>query len=124
MSKGNPLTAMLKGLVTSYIITVVVFVVFAILITYTNTSENHVGTITRLTTAIVCVISGFITARSANNKGLVWGIASGVGYIVVMTIAAFAMVPDYKLGLSLCISLLLAATGGGLGGVVGINVKH
>ncbi|MDO5389138.1 MAG: TIGR04086 family membrane protein [Clostridia bacterium] len=122
-SKNSPVIALFKGILISYIITMAVFFIFALLITYTDFSEKHISTIIKVTTALVCILSGLITARSANRGGLLWGIVSGVSYGIIMCIAAFILIPNYTISSKLIISMLLAAAGGGLGGIVGINIK-
>lgn len=121
--KLAPLKALLKGLLTGYIITTVIFVIFALLMTYTDIGEEHIDTAIKAVTAGVCILSGFITARSAGKGGLLWGIISGALYVAVMCICAFVSIPDYSLSPKILISLALALAGGGLGGVVGVNMK-
>ncbi len=118
----RPLKALLKGLLTGYIITTVIFVLFALLMTYTDTSEAHIHTAIKAVTAAVCIISGFVTARSAGKGGLLWGVVSGAVYVAVMCLCAFVCIPDYSLSPKIAVSLALALAGGGIGGVVGVNV--
>lgn len=122
-AKSSPVTALFKGILISYIITMAVFIIFALLITYTDMSEKHIGTVIKITTALVCILSGFITAASANKGGLLWGIISGIFYVAIMCGAGFILVPDYSFSPKLLISLMLAVAGGGLGGVMGINIS-
>lgn len=123
-SKISPIFSLFKGVLIGYIITLAVFIIFALLITYTDISESHIGTVTRVTTALVCILSGVITAASAEKGGLVWGIAAGLIYILIMLAIGFLLIPDYALTSGIAVSLMLALAGGGLGGVVGINIKH
>lgn len=122
-SKSSPVIALFKGILISYIITLIVFLIFALLITYTDVSEKHLYTVVRVTTAVVCALSGLITAASANKGGLVWGIISGLCYVVLMCVIGFALVPQYGITSKILVSLMLAVAGGGVGGVIGINLK-
>ncbi len=122
-SKSSPVTALFKGVLISYILTMLVFFIFALLITYTDLNEKHIITVIRITTALVCILSGIITAGSAQKRGLLWGIISGIFYVVIMCIIGFVIIPGYTLSLKILISLALAAAGGGLGGIIGINLK-
>lgn len=122
-SKSTPIIALFKGILISYILTMIVFIIFALLITYTDLNEKHIGTVIRVTTALVCILSGLITAGSANKGGLIWGIISGMCYVAIMCGVGFALIPDYGLTSKLIVSLMLAIAGGGLGGVIGINLK-
>lgn len=122
-AKNSPVLALFKGILISYIITIVVFIIFALLITYTDISEKHIGTVIKVTTALVCILSGLITAGSANRGGLLWGIISGLCYVAIMCIVGFVLIPDYSVTSKLIVSLMLAIAGGGLGGIIGINLK-
>lgn len=122
-SKSSPIIALFKGILISYILTMIVFIIFALLITYTDLSEKHIGTVIRVTTAVVCILSGLITAGSANSGGLIWGIISGLSYVAIMCAVGFALIPDYNITSKLIVSIMLAIAGGGLGGVIGINIK-
>ena len=118
-SKNSPVIALFKGILISYILTMAVFLIFALLITYTDLSEKHISTVIKVTTALVCILSGLITAGSADKGGLIWGIS----YVAIMCIVGFILIPDYSLSPKIIISLMLAVAGGGLGGIIGINIK-
>ena len=116
--------SMLKGLIISYILTAAVFLIYALLITYTDVTEEHISTAALITTVIVCVICGFITARSASSRGLIWGIISGVLYALLMFITGFLLIPSFVPTSKFIVMSVLAAAAGGLGGIIGINLKH
>ncbi len=122
--KGSPIISMLKGLIISYILTAAVFLIYALLITYTDVTEDHISTAALITTAAVCIICGFITARSADSRGLIWGIISGVLYVVMLLITGFLLIPEFMATTRFIIMSVLAAAAGGLGGIIGINLKH
>ena len=122
-SKNSPVIALFKGILISYILTMAVFLIFSLLITYTDLSEKHISTVIKVTTALVCILSGLITAGSADKGGLIWGIISGISYVAIMCIVGFILIPDYSLSPKIIISLMLAVAGGGLGGIIGINIK-
>ncbi len=120
----TPLTAMLKGILISYIITAAVFITYAVLMTYTDVSGEHISLAAIVTTAAACTISGFITARAAVSRGLVWGMLSGLLYVLILFISAFLLIPAFVPSAGFAVTILLAIAGGGLGGIFGINLKH
>ena len=122
-TKISAVIALFKGILISYIITMLVFFIFALLIIYTDLSETYISTVIKVTTTLVCIISGFITAASAEKSGLIWGMISGVLYAVIMCIVGFILIPDYNLSPKLLITLAIALGGGGLGGIIGINIR-
>ena len=123
-SKSSPVLALIKGILVSYILTLIVFFVFALLITYTEVSEKHLYTVIRVTTAVVCILCGLITAGSAKKGGLLWGIFAGIIYVVIMCVIGFVLIPQYSITSKFSVSLIVAVAGGGLGGVIGINLNR
>ena len=120
-TKGSPLTALMKGIIISYSLTMIVFIVYALLLTYSNVPENMVSPAALITTAISCILCGYITAKSAKSRGLLWGVLSGFCYMIIMFTIGFSTIPTYELNQKMIISSCLALGGGGLGGILGVN---
>lgn len=119
--KSSPLVSLLKGIIISYCITMIIFIIYAILLTYTDISESYISPLSLIVTTICCLVSGFVTAKTAKNRGLLWGIASGGMYMLIMLTLGFCTIPTYELNQKMAISLALALGGGGLGGIFGVN---
>ncbi|MGN1318819.1 MAG: TIGR04086 family membrane protein [Lachnospirales bacterium] len=121
--KNSPITALLKATLVSYGITMVVFIIYTLLITYSNISESYVSPLALIVTAICCVVSGFVTAKTAGKRGIIWGIASGGVYMAIMFSLGICTIPTFELNQKFVISLILALIGGGIGGIFGVNKK-
>lgn len=120
---SSPISAMLKGVGLGYLLTIAIFIVYAVLITYTGVSEKNVQAIVLVTVVLSVVIAGFKSARAAESKGWLWGIFAGLLYVVIMIFIGFCFVADFGFGTKGITLLILSAAGGGLGGVIGINKK-
>ncbi len=117
-----PVLAPVKGTVMAYGITAIVFIIYALLLTYTQISEKN-NTAVVLTTLVIAIIFGGIkSAAAAKQRGLMWGILTGILYVAVMIGAGFFFVPNYTLGSKTLICLMLAVGSGGLGGIIGVNI--
>lgn len=121
--KNFPAKALLKGIGVAYAITVVVFVVYAVLLTYTEITEKNIDLVVMVTVVVSVLVAGFDSAREASGKGWLWGMGSGLMYVVIMFFVGFCVVPEYSLGSESVMHLVLGLAGGGLGGIIGINVK-
>lgn len=119
--KNSPLTALLKGILISYCITMLVFIIYALLITYTNVSESYIAPLALATTSVSCLVSGFVSAKSAGKRGILWGVAAGGLYMLIMLTLGYSTIPAYEINRKFVISLCLALLGGGIGGIVGVN---
>ena len=121
--KGKKLIfAPVSGAVTAYAITLLVFIVYALLLTYTGISEKNNTAVVIVTMAMSLVAGGVKSALSARQKGLIWGVATGVLYVAVMIAAGLFLIPGYTLGSKTLVCLLLGIGSGGLGGVIGVNL--
>lgn len=119
----SPFLYILKGTAVAYMVTFLVFIVYAIILTYTDTSEENLETVVMITIVVSVIISGFDTARGVKNKGMMWGLFAGLSYSLIMILVGFCIAPDYELSLASIINLILGLVGGGFGGIIGINTK-
>lgn len=122
-ANNSPLSALLKGVLTSFILTFIVFTVYAILLTYTSLQENNVNVVMLVSTAISCILCGFITGRKASSKGILWGTLSGFIYIAIMLLISISTVGSFSFSPKMLINIGLALCCGALGGVIGINTN-
>lgn len=121
--KNFPLKAVLKGIGVAYAITVIVFIAYAVLLTYTEITEKNIDLIVMVTVVVSVLIAGFDSARGASDKGWLWGMGAGLIYVLIMFFVGFCVVPEYSLGSESVMHLVLGLAGGGLGGIIGINIK-
>lgn len=110
-----------KGLILGYLITLGALLILSVLITYTPLNESYVSAIALGVTAIAVFLCGFKTARCAQSKGWLWGILSGLCYILIMMLIGQSSIENYTVGMKLLIMLGMAVAGGGLGGILGVN---
>ncbi len=118
--KGSPFLYILKGTAIAYAITLVVFIVYAILLTYTDTTEENIKTIVMVTVVVSVLVSGYDSARGIKNRRLIWGVVSGLVYSIIMIGVGFCIVPDYTFSITTLINLILCIAGGGFGGILSI----
>lgn len=120
-ANNSPFLALLKGIITSCTLTFIIFTVYAILLTYTSLQENSVNTIMLASTAISCILCGFITGKKAPSKGILWGSLGGLAYILIILTVSLSTADSFTLSPKIVISIALALCCGALGGVIGIN---
>lgn len=121
--RHNSLVNMLKGVIIGYIFTIVVFVIYAFLITYTNVSEENIQVVVMITTGVSVLIAGFITAKNVDKNGLVWGMGAGGFYGIIIILTSLCLKEKFSLESRNIITLLISIIFGGLGGILGINKK-
>jgi len=114
---------MAKGVLVAYAITAIAFLAYAMLVTYTNMSEQNESVIIAVITLLSVLVAGFDAAKGADQRGWLWGMGAGFAYIVVMVIIMTAVLPNFSVDSRTFTSILIGIAGGGLGGMLGINLR-
>lgn len=115
--------SVIYGIALSFIFTFAVFVVFALLLTYTPMPDSLIEAVVFATTVFAIMLSGLMVGRRANSRGWLNGAVGGLAYVLILYIigAVFenGFVFDKHVGALLATGFL----SGAFGGVVGINLK-
>jgi len=119
----NQIKHLTLGVLIAYAITAIVFLGYAILITYTNVSERSLPMVVAITTVLSVMVAGFDAARAAENRGWIWGMVAGLVYVLILAAIMFLLLPGFPIDLRTVIVCVLGVAGGGLGGIFGINFK-
>ena len=111
------------GVIISFACTILFLLIYSILLTYTNLSENTMNVVITLITAISILIGSSMGNMKIKKNGLInGGIIGGVYLIIIYLISSLL---NWKFNLSIeSIILILAGIGFGiLGGIIGVNKK-
>jgi len=111
------------GVIIAYAITAVSFLTYALLVTYTSFSEQRLPTIVALTTLLAVMVAGFDAAKGAPSRGWLWGMGAGLVYILVMVAVMALALPAFAVDRRTLTTVIIGVAGGGLGGMLGINVR-
>lgn len=120
---NHAIISLTKGSIFSYIITTVVFIMYGLLLTYTDTTEKNMQLIVMITTVISVLIGGIIASKGVNSKGLIFGMLVGLVYSLIMIMVSFCILPTVKITSKMIMIIILALSSGGIGGIIGINTK-
>jgi len=119
----NQLKHMAIGVLIAYAITSIAFLGYAMLVTYTNMSEQTLPTVVAVTTFLSVLVAGFDAAKGAKNRGWLWGMAAGFVYVLIMAIIMIVMLPTFSIDGRTLTTTAIGIAGGGLGGMLGINLR-
>jgi len=112
------------GVMVGYAITCIIFLAYAMLITYTQMSERNLPMVVAVTTLLSVMIAGFDAAKGAPSRGWLWGMIAGFTYVAVLGIIMMIMLPGFLIDGRTVTVILLSVAGGGLGGILGINIRR
>ena len=112
-----------KGIGISLVATLVLLIVFALILTYTNISETVISPVIMVITAISILIGSSIVNMKIKRNGLVNG--GIIGGIYILTIYLNSSILNWKFSLNLqsIIMIILAISFGILGGIIGVNQR-
>lgn len=113
-----------KGILVSYIITIPIFIVFAIVLTYTNFPEKLISPAVIITTVISITVAGSTATRRLKNKGWLNGCIVGLIYMLVLYILSSLVFGTFSIDSRIITLVIIAVIAGATGGIIGINVKR
>lgn len=113
----------LKGLGYSYILTLIVLLIYNLLLTYTGLSADSISIVTSFITTISAAFGGFYACKNIKEKGLIFGFLVGLLYIILLIILFYLAKEDYIFDITVLYKAILVSISGGIGGVLGVNFK-
>ena len=116
--------SLLKGCGSAYIITCIVFAVFAFILTYTDVSDSYIPYVSVICTAFSCFLGGIISAFKSGSKGLLKGVATGVIYAALLIVINILAGSEAEGIMGKITMLVCAMASGGAGGIIGVNKKQ
>lgn len=121
---SSTLSAIIKGTFVAFLLTIVVFIICAVVMT-TGTngiSDSTLGIVIYITSAVSVMAGAMKTASSITKGGLPNGLIVAVIYVIAIILTGFFVTPEYSVGIKTLVTLALCLAGGGLGGIIGINI--
>lgn len=115
--------AVLKGLIISYLITIPVFIVFAILLSSIEFPAGFLSPIVMVTTVISVLAAGVISARSLKSKGWISGAVTGFCYMLILYIMNGIINMKFSINNHTVTMVLIGMVTGIIGGIAGVNLK-
>jgi len=122
-SSFNTALAFLKGVLFAALFTLAVFMLSAVVLSYTSLPESAIPYITLATQAIGSVISGFIPARKTGTKGLITGGISALLYMLILWLVSSLAADGFYFGKHVITMFALSLVFGAFGGISGVNFK-
>lgn len=111
-----------KGLVISFIFTLVLFFLFSIVLRFTNVSDSAIPGIVLLISIISILCGAAVCTKNASNQGWLWGSCIGGAYALILYIISSLTLTGFSFPLSTFYLLLGYVAIGAIGGIVGINM--
>lgn len=113
----------LKGTLIAIINSILFLLIFAMLLCYTEISENTIKPVVLIITGISILIGSVISTRKIRKNGLINGGVVGFTYVIILYIISSLVLVGFSISFNSVIMLLIATITGMLGGIIGINLN-
>ena len=119
----NTILKVLKGSLLAILASVLMLIILAAFLTYTNVNESVIPTVLIIITGISILIGSQITTSSIKKNGILNGILVGTIYIIMLYLLSSAISKNFSLNNYSIIMIATSIIIGGLGGIIGVNRK-
>ena len=121
--KSSSVLYFIFGILLAVTITIISLVVCALILTYTSAQESIITPVSFAVTVVSSFFAGFISSKGINEKGLFYGFAAGIVYIMLIIAVLSFSCNEMIFTINRLIGIAVAVICAGAGGVLGINTK-
>lgn len=112
-----------RGSVIAIFISLILLLVFAMLLTYTNIAENTINPVIIVITGISILIGSGISTLKIRKNGLLNGGLVGLIYILTIYILSGLTGSGFGVNINSIIMIVVSTIAGMIGGIIGVNFK-
>ena len=111
-----------KGSIFAILITAIFLLIYAILLTSTNISENTMTTVVITVSGVSILIGSSISSFKIKKQGIINGALVGLIYITALYLLSSIIFVGFEINLSSIIMLVVSIITGMIGGIIGVNL--
>lgn len=115
--------SMVKAIAVSYLITIPLFAIFALLLLCSDFPEKFLPSAVITTTLISIVVAGWTSTSKIRSKGWLNGGIIGLVYMLVLYLVSSLVYGDYSITPHVLVMLIIGVVMGSIGGILGINLR-
>lgn len=123
MKEEKFLLSYIKGVVSSFIISIILFYILGIILTSSKIPEKIITPAILIITGLSILIATSVVMIKNNEKGLLKGGLIGLSYFSILYIISSISMQNFEINVYSMIMLLITFICGSIGGIVGINIK-
>lgn len=112
-----------KGVIISFILTLIILFLFSLLLTYTNLNESMIPPVIIVVTVISILVGSSLSTIKIKKNGIVNGGIIGLTYILFIYLVSSIVRTGFGLNMYSIIMIVLSIFAGMIGGIVGVNIK-
>ena len=113
----------LKNIIISYILSILLLIIFSFIITYSNISYSAVSPISVSITIISIITASFFSGRKSSEKGWLTGCVTGFMYMLILYAIGSVILKNPGIQTNGILMVITGIISGALGSIIGINNK-
>lgn len=110
-----------KGLLFSFMITLVSLLIFSIILTYSNISEKTIPIVIIILTFASILIGTMIGVRKITKNGMLNGAIIGGTYVMLLYLISSLLNTGFTFNIYTIIMIIAGMIAGVIGGIIGVN---
>lgn len=122
MIKTIKFALILKGILLALMLAMLMSLAFSLLISFTSLPESGLSFNIILGSSVF--IAAAITAYQAGAKGLFYGLAVGLGFLLLILVLSSVLWAEQPSLLKISEKAILTLATGSLGGIIGVLIPH
>jgi len=111
----------IKGLIISFVVTLISIFIFSLILTYTDISEDIIPTVIIILTFISILVGSIISMKKTSKNGLVNGSIIGGTYVILLYLISSFLNTGFALNIYTVIMIIAGIISGMIGGIIGVN---
>lgn len=113
----------LKGSGVSFVSLLILLFAFSAILTYTNVEEGIIPITTIVINAISILIGSSIATIHLKKNGIINGLMIGFVYMLLIYLISSILNNSFQLELQSILLIVFGIIAGGIGGIIGVNIK-
>ena len=114
---------LIKGSISSIIISVIFLFVYAIVLTYTTVPESTMPLVITVIIGVSILIGSSISSMKIKKNGFINGGVVGLIYMLFLCISSSMALSGFSINLNTLILIISGIVVGMIGGIIGVNIK-
>lgn len=123
IKESNNFINIIKGVFIAFVTTLILLILYAIILTYTNVSEQTITPVVIVITGISILIGSTIGNHKIQKNGLLNGACVGLIYIITIYLISSILSGNFALNMASIIMIVVSIIFGILGGIIAVNQK-
>jgi putative membrane protein (TIGR04086 family) len=123
LEKNKNAKIILKGFLISIIITLVLLFIYATILVKTSVKETTITPVIMAITGVSILIGSSISCIKTTKNGFINGFGIGIVYFITIYLLSSIIGNSFALNIKGLEIMLLGTFCGGIGGIVGVNIR-